>query len=101
VGLVILDDFIQSLFFALIGGLGGATHAIIWAKSWEDVKKFGFFKKSILGVMAGFLYSLAYTRFDLPNSLVVWMVGYFGQSFIIGLTKRFKGQYFKDTNDEG
>jgi hypothetical protein len=73
------------LLFIVSGLLGGAASALLWAKSWEDLKKYETFRSIVLGAIGGFLYWLMHTEWSLPNGVVAFAFGYAFQDIIEGL----------------
>jgi hypothetical protein len=73
------------LLFIVSGLLGGVASALIWAKSWEDLKKYETFRSIVLGAIGGFLYWLMHTEWSLPNGVVAFAFGYAFQDIIEGL----------------
>jgi hypothetical protein len=73
------------LLFIVSGLLGGVASALIWAKSWGDLKKYETFRSIVLGTIGGFLYYLMHTEWSLPNGVVAFAFGYAFQDIIEGL----------------
>jgi hypothetical protein len=73
------------LLFIVSGLLGGVASALLWAKSWEDLKKYKTFRSIVLGAIGGFLYWLMHTEWSLPNGVVAFAFGYAFQDIIEGL----------------
>jgi hypothetical protein len=73
------------LLFIVSGLLGGVASALLWAKSWGDLKKYETFRSIILGAIGGFLYYLMHTEWSLPNGVIAFAFGYAFQDIIEGL----------------
>ena len=76
------------LFFVILGVIGGATHVIMKAEKWEDLKKFSSFKRTILGTIIGGIYYLLYSEYNFPNMVMAWVTGYMGTDFIQSIIDR-------------
>jgi hypothetical protein len=73
------------LLYIVSGLLGGVASALLWAKSFEDLKKYETFRSIVLGAIGGFLYYLMHTEWSLPNGVVAFAFGYAFQDIIEGL----------------
>lgn len=78
------------LWFVMMGLLGGLAHALVEAKKWSDLKKFRFWKRIALGAVIGLVYNFLYSDWDFPNSVMSFVSGYAGASFIESLTTRLR-----------
>ena len=79
----------EILWFVLLGLLGGFTYILIEkAEKWEDLVKFYAFKRYILGGIVGLLYMIGHSEHSFPNSLMCFVSGYAGTTFIQGIIKR-------------
>jgi uncharacterized membrane protein YeaQ/YmgE (transglycosylase-associated protein family) len=78
------------LLFIVSGLLGGLASALIWAKSWQDLKAFDFFRAVVLGAIGGYVYFLLHSEWYLPNSVVAFVWGYAFKDFIEALVERVK-----------
>jgi O-antigen ligase len=76
--------------FIVSGLLGGVASALLWAKGWEDVKKFEFVRAVILGAIGGFLYFLMHSEWNLPNGAVAFFFGYSFKDIVEGLAEKVK-----------
>jgi len=79
---------VEALWFIVLGFMGGAIHVVMNAKSWGDLKKFSAFKRTILGAATGFVYSILYSEYSFPNSVMAIVSGYTGTDFLLRLFKR-------------
>lgn len=79
-----------TIWFIVLGFLGGIIHVVMDAESWSDLKKFGAFKASVLGAASGFIYSILYSDYNFPNSIMTIISGYCGTDFIINLIEKYK-----------
>ena len=81
----------MDIFMFIVSGLlGGIASALLWAKGWEDVRKFEFVRSVILGAIGGFLYFLMHSEWNLPNSVVCFFFGYSFKDIIEGLAEKVK-----------
>jgi len=78
------------LYYTIAGLLGGLTSALIWAKSWEDLKAFDFFRAVVLGAIGGFVFHLAHSEWNLPNSVVAFVFGYCFKDIVEALVEKVK-----------
>jgi hypothetical protein len=79
------------LLFIVSGLLGGVASALIWAKGWQDLKKYETFRSIVLGAIGGFLYYLMHTEWNLPNGVVAFAFGYAFQDIVEGLVEKILG----------
>ncbi len=84
------ESLTQIVVFSLLGLIGGVTHVVVKAKSWEDLKKFSTFKRSLLGALCGFIYQFMYSEYDFPNSVMAVASGYLGIDFIKSIMERLQ-----------
>jgi len=75
-------DIITIVTFVILGTLGGITHVVIEAESWEDLKKFSSFKRIVIGSIIGFLYMFLHTDYGFPNFIMAFVSAYAGEDFI-------------------
>jgi uncharacterized membrane protein YeaQ/YmgE (transglycosylase-associated protein family) len=78
------------LYYTIAGLLGGLASALIWARSWEDLKAFDFFRSVVLGAIGGFVFYLAHSEWNLPNSVSAFVFGYMFKDVIEALTEKVK-----------
>jgi hypothetical protein len=78
------------LLFVVSGLLGGVASALLWVKSWEDLRRYEVFRSVALGAIGGFVYYLMHTEWSLPNGVVAFVFGYAFQDFVEGLVERAK-----------
>jgi hypothetical protein len=78
------------VLFVISGLLGGVASALLWAKSWEDLKRYEFARAIVLGAIGGFVYYLMHTEWSLPNGVVAFVFGYAFQDFVEGLVERVR-----------
>ncbi len=75
----------------LLGLLGGFTFILVEvAEGWEGLATFYAFKRYALGAIVGLLYHTGYSTWTLPNSLMCFVSGYAGTTFINALVKRYE-----------
>jgi uncharacterized membrane protein YeaQ/YmgE (transglycosylase-associated protein family) len=83
-------DITTIILFTVLGTFGGSTSALMSAKSYEDLKKFDTLKSIILGAIIGFIYTFLYSDHAFPDSIMSFVSGYMGESFITGLADKLK-----------
>lgn len=76
------------VYFFILGVLGGAAHALMDAKSWEDLTKFECIKSILLGGFTGGIYYFAYSQYSLPNHFMTIVAGYTGTDFLVNLISK-------------
>ena len=79
----------QYLWFMFLGLLGGVTHVIINSNGWKELTSFNSGKRYVIGIIVGFIYNILYSDYSFPNSIMCWVAGYMGISFIEGIIDRF------------
>jgi hypothetical protein len=52
------------LLYTVSGLLGGLTSGLLWARSWQDLKTFDFFRAIVLGAVGGFTFYYMGLRFQ-------------------------------------
>lgn len=77
------------IWFIVLGVLGGVTYVIVNSEKWSDIGTFSAFKRYVIGGISGFLYSILYSDYSFPNSIMCFVSGYMGTTFIESLVKRF------------
>ena len=80
----------EACWFVMLGLLGGVAYVIINSDSWGDLSTFASCKRYIVGAISGFLYQILYSDYNFPNSVMCFVAGYMGTTFIEGLTKRLQ-----------
>jgi len=83
-------DVTQIIWFILLGILGGIANVIISAESWDDLKKFSAFKRTVIGAIVGFLYKFLYSDYGFPNFVMAFVAGYMGTDFLLAVIEKFK-----------
>ena len=78
----------QVLWFVVLGLLGGVTYIIVNSEKWADLKTFSAYKRYVIGGIVGFLYNILYSDYSFPNSIMCFVAGYMGVTFIEGLLNR-------------
>jgi hypothetical protein len=82
---------VESLAYYVVAGLlGGLASALIWARSWEDLKAFDFTRSIILGAIGGYLFYMAHSEWNIPNGVVAFIWGYAFKDIVEGLVERYK-----------
>ena len=77
------------IYFMFLGLLGGVTYVIINSNGWGDLTSFDSCKRYGAGIIVGFLYNHLYSDYNFPNSIMCWVAGYMGITFIEGIINRF------------
>jgi len=81
----------EFLFFVLLGMLGGFTYILVEkAEDWGGLATFTAFKRYVLGAVVGYLYSIGYSAWSLPDGLMCFVSGYAGTTFIESLLHRYE-----------
>lgn len=81
----------EFLFFVLLGLVGGFTFILVEkAEKWTDLITFFAFKRYVLGGIVGYLYSIGYSSWSLPDGLMCFVSGYAGTTFIEALIHRYE-----------
>jgi hypothetical protein len=78
------------LYYIIAGLLGGLASALIWAKSWQDLKAFEFSRAVILGGIGGFVFYLVHTEWSVPNGVVAFVWGYAFRDIVEGMMSKVK-----------
>jgi uncharacterized membrane protein YeaQ/YmgE (transglycosylase-associated protein family) len=78
------------LLYTIAGLLGGLTSGLIWARGWDDLKAFDFFRDVVLGAIGGFVFYLAHTEWHLPNGVVAFVWGYAFKDIVEALVEKVK-----------
>lgn len=86
----------QIAWFALLGLLGGFTHAFVDSKTWNDLLKFESAKQVLVGGISGGIYWMLYAQHNFPNFVMAFVVGYSGTDFIIKLIEKYGERELKD-----
>jgi len=85
---------LETLLFVLHGLLGAFLSQIMWAKSYKDLYSFKAISTYIIGGIAGYIYYYLHSDYNLPNSLLTIVVGYFAKDFIHAILERLKSAIF-------
>lgn len=84
---------LEIIRFIFLGILGGFTYILIEkAEKWEDLIEFYAFKRYILGGIVGLIYHIGYSESNFPNSIMCFVSGYAGVTFIQSIIKRFESK---------
>jgi len=78
---------LQFVFTAILGGL---AYIFLWAKTWDDLKDFENLRHVVLSAIAGYIYYFLHSDYNFPNSVIVFVVGYFAPDFLQGILERFR-----------
>lgn len=79
-----------AILYTLMGLLGGLTYVLIKARTWEDVVRFRYAKRILLGAIIGLVYFQLHSEYSFPNTIMAWVAGYMGSDAVIALIDRFK-----------
>ena len=79
---------VQILWFVILGLVGGVAYVFMHSDDWEDLTKFGAFKRVVIGGIVGGLYFFLYSEHDFPNAVMTFVSGYMGTDFIERLAKK-------------
>jgi hypothetical protein len=74
--------------FIVSGLLGGVASALLWAKGWQDLKKYDAFRAVVLGAIGGYLYFLMHSEWNVPNGAVAFTFGYAFQDIVDGVAEK-------------
>jgi hypothetical protein len=78
------------LLFIISGLMGGLANGLLWARGWQDLKAFEFFRAVALGAIGGFLFYLVHTEWSVPNGVVAFIWGYAFRDIIEGLMSKVR-----------
>ena len=78
------------LYYTIAGLLGGLASALIWARSWEDLKAFDFTRSIVLGAIGGYLFYMAHSEWNTPNGVVAFVFGYCLKDIVEALVEKVK-----------
>jgi len=82
---------VESLAYYVVAGLlGGLTSGLLWARSWRDLTAFDFFRSVVLGAIGGFVFYLAHSEWNLPNSVAAFIWGYAFKDIVEALAERYR-----------
>jgi len=95
--MVFTEPVLEVLWFIFLGLLGGVAYVIINSDSMDDLFTYASGKRYVIGIISGFLYQILYSQYDFPNSIMCFVSGYMGTTFIEGLTERLSNN--KDSNN--
>jgi 4-amino-4-deoxy-L-arabinose transferase-like glycosyltransferase len=76
--------------FIVSGLLGGVASALLWARSWQDLKKYDVFRAIVLGAIGGYLYWLMRTEWSVPDGVMAFFFGYAFQDIIEAIAEKVK-----------
>ena len=89
---------IEILWFVFLGLLGGLTYIVMESESWNDLITYNAFKRYLLGAIVGFLYNILHSEYSYPNSMMCFVSGYAGTTFIESLSQRYARSKKSDIN---
>ena len=81
------------VYFFLLGVLGGAAHALMDAKGWEELTKFECIKSIILGGFTSGIYYFVCQQYNLPEQFMAIVAGYTGTDFLTSLIVKVQKAY--------
>ena len=78
----------QVIWFIFLGLVGGVAYVIMHSDDWDDLTRFGAFKRVVIGGIVGGIYFILYSEHDFPNTVMAFVSGYMGTDFIERLVKK-------------
>ncbi|MEM2447921.1 MAG: hypothetical protein QXT14_03085 [Candidatus Bathyarchaeia archaeon] len=90
---------LEVLHFILMGWLGAFLYVLIWAKSWQDLKKFESVRHMVVGLIVGYVYQILHSNYSWPDLFCSMIAGYFGSDFIQALVEMFRGKLIKKSEE--
>jgi hypothetical protein len=78
------------IMFIISGLLGGVASALLWAKGWQDLKKYDVFRAVVLGAIGGYLYYLMHSQWSAPDTVVAFFIGYSFKDIAEALAEKIK-----------
>ena len=78
----------QAIYFTVMGLLGAVAYILVNSDECKDLTQFDSYKRLALGAISGFIYNILYSDYSFPNSIMCFVSGYMGTTFIVALTKR-------------
>jgi len=85
-----MTDLFTILIFVFHGFLGSLIATWLWAKNYKDLYSFDAVRNYVIGMLAGYLYSLLHSHYNFPNSVMSIIAGYFGKDFFEAIFERLK-----------
>ncbi len=82
----------QAIWFIFLGLVGGIAYVFMHSDDWEDLTRFGAFKRVVIGGIVGGVYFILYSEHDFPNTVMAFVSGYMGTDFIERLVKKRGGE---------
>ena len=78
----------QVILFIILGLAGGIAYVFMHSDDWDDLTKFGAFKRVVIGGIVGGIYFILYSEHNFPNAIQTIVSGYMGTDFIERLVKK-------------
>ena len=78
----------EIICFIGFGILGAIAYVLINSDELSDLKTYDAFKRYVLGGISGLIYFVLYSEYDFPNSIMCFVSGYSGVSFIEGIVNK-------------
>lgn len=80
----------EQIHFMLMGLIGAMLYVLVWSESWEDLKSYSTFRHLAVGALSGLVFYTIHSKYNVPNSLVCIVFGYFGPDIIEALFGRLR-----------
>ncbi|MEM3964871.1 MAG: hypothetical protein QW584_04015 [Thermofilaceae archaeon] len=80
----------NTLKFVVLGAVGAILYILVWSKNFRDLVKYESFRHIAVGALAGYIYSILYSEYSFPDSVMATVVGYFGPDFVEALFEKLK-----------
>lgn len=81
--------------FVFHGILGALLHVLVHAEKPSDLKEFTNIRNILVGGIAGYIYYVMHTSYNLPDSAVAIVFGYFARDLIEATFERIKDKLYK------
>lgn len=79
----------QLAYFVVLGIVGAIAYVLTNSESYQDFFKFDSVRRYLIGAVVGGIYTLLYSDYNFPNSIMCIVAGYSGTHFLEGLIERF------------
>ena len=73
---------VDALWFVAMAVLGGLYFVFMVADSWDDLRTFSSVRHVVASVIAGVLYYALHSEYSFPNTVMCFVVGYMGPTFV-------------------
>ena len=72
----------EVLLFVAMAVLGGLYFVFMVSDSWDDLRTFSSVRHMVASVIAGVLYYSLHGEYGFPNTVMCFVVGYMGPTFV-------------------